>query len=262
MFARHLRADLVRLHRERPAYLVAAITLFVGATCLRVLFELVEMLSPPGELSRLDQWALEHLRVADNSPILEALVAITRLGDVWALAGVVAAGCVLLLVARRRLEAAVLVADFGFAALSVFAIKAMLHRDRPDAALHYVPVSTSAFPSGHATLALVAYLLLAYLAARALQNSRWRFDVVSAGVALGVVIAASRLLLGVHWLSDVLGGCALAGAWASLGIAALEIGCHLRPVPILSPDQRRRVRWTAIGLLPLVAGLMARYALA
>lgn len=262
MFARRMRAELVRLHREQPAYLVAAITLFVGAACLRALVELVEKLSPQGGLGRLDQWAVGHLRVVDNSPMLEALVATTRLGDVWALVGVVAAGCMLLLVARRRLEAIILAGDFGLAAISVFAMKVMVHRDRPDAALHYVPVSTPAFPSGHAALALVAYLLLAYLAARALRNSRWRVGIVSAGVALGIVIAASRLLLGVHWLSDVLGGCALAGAWVSLGVAALDIGRHLRPAPLLNPEQRRRVRWTAIGLLPLVTGLLALYALA
>ncbi|HYM09322.1 MAG TPA: hypothetical protein VEU62_01245 [Bryobacterales bacterium] len=75
MFARRLEAELVRLYRERPAYLVAAITLFVGATCLRVLVELVEMLSPPGELSRLDQWALEHLRVHGTAIGLPPLVA-------------------------------------------------------------------------------------------------------------------------------------------------------------------------------------------
>ena len=110
MFARRMRAELVRLYREQPAYLVAAITLFVGAACLRALVELVEKLSPQGGLGRLDQWAVGHLRVVDNSPMLQVLVATTRLGDVWALVGVVAAGCMLLLVACRRLEAIILTA--------------------------------------------------------------------------------------------------------------------------------------------------------
>lgn len=51
MFARRMRAELVRLYREQPIYLVAAITLFVGAACLRALVELVEKLSPQGVLT-------------------------------------------------------------------------------------------------------------------------------------------------------------------------------------------------------------------
>ena len=75
------------------------------------------------------------------------------------------------------------------------------------------------FPSWHAAMAVLLYGFVALLVARELSaERRW----LAYGVALLpiVLISFSRLYLGVHWLSDVLGGLALAGAWLTIvGIA-------------------------------------------
>lgn len=76
-----------------------------------------------------------------------------------------------------------------------------------------------AFPSGHTLWAVVMYGFLSVLAARSL-TLRWRWIPYSVAGLLTTSIAISRLYLGMHWLSDVLGSIALGLAWISaLGIA-------------------------------------------
>jgi membrane-associated phospholipid phosphatase len=59
---------------------------------------------------------------------------------------------------------------------------------------------------------------------RALHSTAHRVLVVSAAAAVVVTIGVSRLYLGVHWLTDVLAGWFLGGAWLSLCVAALLLG--------------------------------------
>lgn len=76
-----------------------------------------------------------------------------------------------------------------------------------------------AFPSGHTLWAVVTYGYLSVMVARA-SPQRWRWLPYSLAGILIVAVALSRLYLGVHWLSDVLGSLALGIAWvAALGIA-------------------------------------------
>jgi membrane-associated phospholipid phosphatase len=90
-------------------------------------------------------------------------------------------------------------------------LKAIVGRDRPDLA-HLAPWSGSSFPSGHAAAAAAVF------AASALVLSRHRRQairaVIAAGTALVIaVVAATRALLGVHWLTDVIAGVAVGLAW-------------------------------------------------
>lgn len=81
-------------------------------------------------------------------------------------------------------------------------LKIAIGRPRPPAEFHLVPVHTLAFPSGHAADAMLVYPLCALL----LAPRRWRMQAVSAAVVLAVCIGCSRVFLGVHWPSDVVGG--------------------------------------------------------
>jgi undecaprenyl-diphosphatase len=106
--------------------------------------------------------------------------------------------------------------------LTTAVLKEVVHRARPPASLAMAHGSGFSFPSGHAANAAAAYLAVGLVSGR----RRWQ----AAGVALGVLVAVTRLYLGVHWLTDVLGGLALGWAWA-LGAAALRRrrGGLLRP---------------------------------
>jgi undecaprenyl-diphosphatase len=84
-------------------------------------------------------------------------------------------------------------------------LKHLFHRARPELG----GVETFSFPSGHAMAATATYGMVAILAARAYPALRWPLALAAAACAL--LIGASRVFLGVHWASDVLGGFA-AGA--------------------------------------------------
>lgn len=85
-------------------------------------------------------------------------------------------------------------------------------RARPDLIDHLDHQTSFSYPSGHATSAAVVYLLLAWLA-----PPRWRRAAWSLAGAMIVLNGFSRIMLGVHWASDILGGTMLGTAFALLG---------------------------------------------
>jgi undecaprenyl-diphosphatase len=95
-------------------------------------------------------------------------------------------------------------------------VKPAVGRSRPPAALQVGgPDKGWAFPSGHATQSISFYGMLAVvLIIYAAPSRRWLFAIGAALITL--VVGASRLYLGVHWLTDVLGGYALGLAWLAL----------------------------------------------
>jgi undecaprenyl-diphosphatase len=135
-----------------------------------------------------------------------------------------------------------LAAAYAGADLAFNAVKQLVGRPRPPAAILLKPVAGPSFPSGHATQAVAVYGMLAALAATA--SPRWSRKVTA--WALAVVIAGlvglSRLYLGAHWLTDVLAGFALGAAWlfAVLALArTLTIRHHADPHPALEQPPPR-----------------------
>ena len=93
--------------------------------------------------------------------------------------------------------------------------KYWIARVRPDLEPHLVVVKTSSFPSGHATSSMIFYLTVA-LALSA--GTRWHRLAAAAAVLLALLIGTSRVRLGVHWPSDVIGGWAFGMLWVLLNL--------------------------------------------
>ncbi len=83
-------------------------------------------------------------------------------------------------------------------------------RIRPAENQHLVEVQTLSFPSGHLANSMVVYVLLAVFLIRDEAKRRWA---VGAAILLSLLIGTSRVLLGVHWPSDVAGGWAFGLLW-------------------------------------------------
>lgn len=162
--------------------------------------------------------ALQDLRTVPGDAVM---VAITELGDSTVVIAVTIA-VFLWLVWKRAWRAGAywLTAIAGASALKT-AIKVAVHRARPEE-LFYTGWSSFSFPSGHSTVNFVLYGFLAFLAGREL-SPRWRLPVGLGAMLLALLIAFSRLYLGAHWFSDVIGGLAFGTAWlAALGILYLR----------------------------------------
>lgn len=97
--------------------------------------------------------------------------------------------------------------------------KYAIGRARPEFEPHLVHVKTSSFPSGHATSSMIFYLALALaLTAR----GRGHKIAVGGAILLSLLIGTSRVMLGVHWPSDVIGGWAFGMLWVLLTMKPLE----------------------------------------
>ncbi len=94
--------------------------------------------------------------------------------------------------------------------------KAVFGRDRPPVALHATTVGSASFPSGHATDAAAFFIAVALTLALTVARRRWtKLLLVAGGAALAGLVGLSRLVLAVHWLSDVVAGWALGTAVAT-----------------------------------------------
>ena len=91
--------------------------------------------------------------------------------------------------------------------------KYWIARARPDLETHMVVVKTSSFPSGHANSSMIFYLALALILA---SGTKWRGAAVAGALALSLMVGLSRVMLGVHWPSDVVGGWAFGMLWVLL----------------------------------------------
>ena len=102
----------------------------------------------------------------------------------------------------------------------VNSIKDLLHRVRPT----FNPIAETlgpSFPSGHSATAAAFYAAVALVLARR-RSPRARSLLAGAAVAVAIGVAASRVLLGVHWLSDVVAG--LAFGWGWFAVCAIAFG--------------------------------------
>ncbi len=101
-------------------------------------------------------------------------------------------------------------------------LKLLFERPRPDLAPHLDHVSSFSYPSGHATSVTAIALGFALLAPPGWR--RWTWPVAIAAILLTLL---SRVMLGVHWPSDVLGGAMLGTAFALLGVWRARISARL-----------------------------------
>ena len=81
---------------------------------------------------------------------------------------------------------------------------------------HLVDVQTLSFPSGHAMLSAITYLTLGVLLARLSPRRAVKAYVIALAIILTLLVGVSRVYLGVHWPTDVLGGWCLGAGWALL----------------------------------------------
>ncbi|GER85108.1 hypothetical protein KTAU_37440 [Thermogemmatispora aurantia] len=186
----------------------------------------------------------------EQSPWLRTLMlAISFIGSVPLLAaGLVLATAILLWLGRLRLEALILLGNCLSSELLNHTVKLLVARPRPSPTLVEVwqAARGASFPSGH-VMAYVAYwgLLFSYGLILFQGRSWWRILLLLLSGFFIVMVGPSRIYLGDHWASDVLGGYLLGGVWLSLWLLlylrlrgrGLLAPVTLREKPV-SPEER------------------------
>ena len=184
--------------------------------------EIADEIGVDEDLGRFDVALSAQLSQHASDQQLRIFAAVTDLGDKRFLIPLAAVIGVAMLVRRRTfLATAWLVATAGGALLNV-GLKAIFERSRP-AHLHgFATADGWSFPSGHSSGSFIVYGLLAYLL---VIQSAPRYHVPVAAIAMLTIVCVgfSRVVLQVHYFSDVLGGFAVGVAWVAAWIAGLEI---------------------------------------
>lgn len=152
-----------------------------------------------------DEWVLARFHAGSDAGLAALARAITDLGGAGALLLATLVGAVALLARRRGRDAALLVAVVVGGRALVELQKLAIGRARP-AHDQLDLVHSFGFPSGHSANAMITALALALL----LGPGR---GAIAAALAFAFVIGCTRLVLGVHWPTDVLGGWAFGGFW-------------------------------------------------
>lgn len=208
------------VRRWAPWGVVAAGVVFVVALTVLVVVDW----SP---LQTLDRRLADaaHRQVTNSSALLALARAVSHVGDplvVTSLSVVLAVG---LWVARRRRAALAALVIRVAAMLTSSGVKAAVDRPRPHFAHAVAHASSAAFPSGHALGSAALWGTAALL----LLPRAGRWPAVALAAVVPVLVGTARVLLGVHWPSDVVAGLCLGWLLAATGGALFRLA--LRSVP-------------------------------
>jgi undecaprenyl-diphosphatase len=161
----------------------------------------------------LDHRIYETLYAGDRPALRAAAYFFTALGEPVVL---ITAGAAVLLwlwyAGRGRLGLALFVIAMLGRGLSELQ-KYWIARPRPTLDPHLVLVKNSSFPSGHAASSMIFYTTMALALT---VGARWHRVAVAGAILLSLLIGASRVMLGVHWPSDVIGGWSFGLLWVLL----------------------------------------------
>ena len=193
---------------ENPRSLLIVFFTAVLILGLFAFIVLVSGMAARDAIPNTDLSVFNLMREIRNAPADEFMIPITMLGDGYVLTAMMAT--IVGWLAWRKAWRAAIASTTIFLAGKLFSmlLKYAIHRPRPVEL--YTGADSFSFPSGHATMAAITFGILAVLASHAMN--RWNRSLVYAICGLFVItIAYSRIYLGVHWLSDVVGGVVFGG---------------------------------------------------
>jgi undecaprenyl-diphosphatase len=218
-FLRQVAQRAGTLYATVGVVLVAGAVLAIGATLLfAALGEYVQR----GGTQTFDVAVLRWLGEHHSPALTAAAVELTYLGTGVVVMMVVGVSALFLWHTEHRYSARLLLAAVAGNILLNAALKLTFHRARPEVFAWQTHAASSSFPSGHAMSATVCYGTVAYLVSR-LQKHRWsRALTLGGAVILILLICITRLYLGVHYPSDVIGGIIVGLAWSAFCMATME----------------------------------------
>jgi len=205
---------------DRGKALLSAAVLWAG-------FALMVWLVTAGRSGGFDKWGLLVGRTADTmglrgpSLLTETVRDVTSLGGVFlrnlfALAAVVA-----LLFLKLRREAVLYALTVASGWLVNSGVKTLVGRPRPEIVPHLTEAGGASFPSGHSFSSAVVYVGMAIAFAALSRRHSVRYTVIGSAMVLSALVAWSRVMLGVHFPSDVTAGWLGGAGWAFLAAALL-----------------------------------------
>lgn len=198
----------------------------IGSSCILgaafVFASVASGVGRDGRLVRFDHALTAAMQATQPESVLRAFSLVTHFGDTIVLTGLCIVGALWLLARRQPLLAAGWVAAIAGNSLLNRTLKALFERVRPLHEHGHAFETSWSFPSGHSSGTVVAYGMAAWILTRLLPV-RWHVPVLLAAVSIALGTGTSRIILQVHYFSDVLAGMASGAAWLSLCIMTVEL---------------------------------------
>ncbi|CCH03520.1 phosphoesterase, PA-phosphatase related (plasmid) [Fibrella aestuarina BUZ 2] len=216
-------ADWVAARLTTDRFNGLPLTVLAGLLLVNVMIlsEVAENVVNAEPMVQVDLWFTKTLFQARGTGMSTFFYGVTWLGSLQATLGFALLGSILLLRQHKRRNVYILWSLIGGVAMFVQVGKRTFVRERPLQVAYY-PETGYSFPSGHSATAMILYGLLAYWLIRG-HHSRWsRAGIGIVAVGLILMVGFSRIYLGVHFLSDVLGGYLLGLCWLIVGIVLTE----------------------------------------
>lgn len=219
----HQDHDALRLRASRDSVQALVKPLLIGLALALLAFAFARLGSEviEGDTLSFDAYVLrgaQSLRI--NHPWLaEIMRDLSGLGSTVALTLFTLATTGYLALFSARGTALVVASSVISGSMLVSVFKAMFGRVRPGAAFAEILVPGWSFPSGHASMSAIVFLTVGALVASSRKRVNERSYILGVAVLMTLLVGLSRVGLGVHWATDVLGGWAFGTAWA--------VGCLL-----------------------------------
>lgn len=194
----------------------------ISATMTWVASEVYEAVTEVEGVSLLDEPTLEAMKGFRSAQLDSLATAYTNLGGQVGMPILAVAAMVILAHRRRSWTPVILISAAGAGSLLMtVAGKQLTGRARPPLADAVPPYEYSlSFPSGHTLNAVVIAGVVAYLMVLRQQSRRARALTITVAAVFAFTMGVSRVYLGHHWLTDVLGAWLLGGAWLAAVITA------------------------------------------
>ena len=203
----------------------AVLSFVVALLAIAAFFELADEIGVDEDLALFDQRLVLALSENVAAGTMQMFAIITHLGDRELLAVIGVAVGLYLLLRRWWLHLFTWALATGLGGILVRLLKAHFERTRPIHEHTLTDSSGWSFPSGHASGAVLIYGMLGYLIVRHTPRV-WHIPIALASILLIVFVGFSRVILQVHYFSDVLAGFAVASAWLALCVAGFEVVRH------------------------------------
>lgn len=158
--------------------------------------------------------ATEVLAPNDRTWVMVLARDLTSLGSWPVLTLLVIGFFVAMVMANRRFAGWLLISAAATGWTAERLTKFLIDRARPDLVAHLDTVGRHSFPSGHTMLSAVVYLTLGGLVASQVSRGALKVFVICLSVLVTGLVGWSRVALGVHWPTDVIGGWLAGGTWA------------------------------------------------
>lgn len=220
-----------RLDTSRTTGLPLTIAVLAAFYVALLLGDVVEDLFEADEMLALDHAVQNVFHSVQSGWVVKIFVWVTGLGASQTLFAVSLAATGFLWALRRGYAVLPLWVVILGANATTWIGKYAIDRTRPEFVAGVTALSPS-FPSGHATGSMALYGFIAFLIARELSKPRHRFELAFWSSVLILLVGASRIILSVHFLSDVVAGFLVGGFWILVGYALYEYRRQHNPADV------------------------------